>query len=120
LAHHWRRFLLAAHVAQQPLVNPEKSALTFSTASDDFGTRNPPNLASLNQQLADHAAEGFSEHGPKRAFGAREGSLSAHFSLSYSALACLRMGMSGSASFQRVRQKLVSCFGSGVVSPLHN
>jgi hypothetical protein len=28
----------------------------------------------------------------------------AHCSLAYSALACLRMGMSGSASFQRVRK----------------
>jgi hypothetical protein len=30
-------FLLAAQVAQQCLVTPEKSALTFSTESSDFG-----------------------------------------------------------------------------------
>src|ERR1700678_2015340 len=33
-------------------------------------------------------------------------SLSGYCSFAYSALACLRMGMSGSASFQRVRKSL--------------
>jgi hypothetical protein len=35
-------FLLAAQVAQQCLVTPEKSALTFSTESSDFATGNIP------------------------------------------------------------------------------
>jgi hypothetical protein len=40
-------------------------------------------------------------------FGWRKrGRMSAHCSFAYSALACLRMGMSGSASFQRVRKSL--------------
>jgi hypothetical protein len=38
----------------------------------------------------------------------------AHFSLAYSALACFRMGMSGSASFQRARKFGPLPLGAGV------